>query len=69
MMLSFQFIIAENYFLINWLDDADPLLYDVVASKAVVPPDSMSIFDVTPGTICKVFFDSQYYKAKVVETG
>ena len=52
MMLSYLF--AENYFLINWLDDADPLLYDVAASKAVVPPDNMSIFDVTSGTICRV---------------
>ena len=69
-MLSFLFpFVTDSYFLINWIDDADPSLYDVVASKAVVPPDNMSIFDVTPGIICRVFFNSQYYRAKIIESG
>ena len=44
-------------------------IFDVVASKNVVPPENKSIFDVTPGTVCRVFFNAQYYRAKVIETG
>jgi len=41
----------------------------VVPSATVVPPDKMSVFDVVPGTICHVRFDSEYYRAKVIESG
>ena len=55
--------------MINWLDEQDDDLYDVVPSKAVVPPDGINILDVDMGAICRVAFGGQYYRAKVIETG
>lgn len=51
----------------NWLDDDG--LYDVVPSKFVVPPEDTSIFEVGPGTICRVAYCGQFYKARVIECG
>jgi len=61
-------IYIESYVLINWLDESDPLLYDVVPSTTIVPPDKMSVLDVVPGTICHAQYDSEYYRAKVIKS-
>lgn len=51
----------------NWLDDID--LYDVVPSKLVVPPEDTNILEVSPGTVCRVAYSGQFYKARVIECG
>jgi len=60
---------TELHFLINWLDDSDPALYDTVPSKLVDPPKGTQILDVRPGMICRVSHDGQFYDAKVVAYG
>ena len=37
----------DTYFLINWLDDPEDDIYDVVNSKLVVPPDDVDILSHT----------------------
>lgn len=62
-------IFSGLYFLVHWLDEEDDDLYDVVPSRSVVPPEGLSIFGVAEGTICRVAFDGQYYRAEVVNLG
>ena len=47
----------------------DDDMHDVVPSNKVVPLDDTPIMDVVCGTIVKVLFDSQYYKAQIVDHG
>ena len=51
-----MFLIIDTFFLINWLDESDPDLHDVVSAKSVVPPEDVETLDVTEGMICSVFF-------------
>ena len=64
-----MFLIIDTFFLINWLDESDPDLHDVVSAKSVVPPEDVETLDVTEGMICRVFFSGQYFKAKIVDKG
>lgn len=59
----------DTFFLINWLDEVEDDLYDVVPSKNIVPPEDMEILDVAPGTICRAAYSGQFYKAKIVDRG
>ena len=43
-------------------------MHDVVSAKAVVPPEDLSIMDVVCTNV-RVLYDSQYYKAQVVDCG
>ena len=61
--------VTDTYFLINWLDDSDPDLYDVVSAKLVVPPEEVEILDVIAGTVCRVSYSGQYFKAEVLDKG
>ena len=68
-MQVFLCFLIDKHFLINWLDEEDEDLYDVVPSKAVVPPDGINILDVDAGAFCRVAFSGQYYRAKVIDSG
>lgn len=37
----------DTYFLVNWLEEEEDDLYDVMSSKCVVPPDDHSILEIT----------------------
>lgn len=62
-------LLLGTYFLINWLNEGEENLFDVVASKSVVPPDGVDILDVSINTECRVSFSGQFYKARVVDYG
>ena len=53
----------------NWLHDTDTDLFDVVQSKCVVPPEEIDILDIVPGTVCKVAFTGEYFRANIVQLG
>ena len=57
------------FFFVNWLEDEQKDLCDVVPSKSVVPPENINIADVNPGTVCRVAYSGQFYKAKVLQCG
>lgn len=61
--------VVDTFFLINWLDEEDPNLYDVVAAKLVVPPEEVNILDVTPEMVCRVSYSGEFYKAQVIDRG
>ena len=63
------FCFVETFFLVNWLDEEDDDLFDVVPSKDVVPPGSKTVLDVAAGTVCRVAYSSQFYRAKIIECG
>lgn len=60
-----MFLIIDTFFLINWLDESDPDLHDVVSAKSVVPPEDVETLDVTGGMICRVFFLVSTLKLKL----
>ena len=60
---------TDKHFLINWLDEEDDDIYDVVPSKAVVPPEGTNVLDLDSGAICRVAFSGLFYRAKVIESG
>ena len=57
-----------KFFLVNWLDEEDDV-FDVVPSKSVVPPENKNILDITAGTICRVAYSGEFYRAKIIECG
>ena len=62
-------VLVDIFFLVNWLEDEENDLYDVVPSKSVVPPENTNIIDVKPGSVCRVAYSGQFYKAKVIQCG
>ena len=45
-------------------------MYDVVSSKSVVPPEGCSsALDIDPGSVVRVAFSGEYYRAEVLEKG
>lgn len=62
-------IFKDRYFLVNWLEEDDRNLYDVVHSKAIVPPKEFDILDIRVESICRVSFDGKFYKARVMGYG
>ena len=64
-----MFWITDTFFLIKWLDDDESDLHDVVSSSMVVPPGDLTIMEVVIGTNVKVRYNSQYYKAQVIDRG
>lgn len=63
-----QKAIKGKFFLVNWLDEEDDV-FDVVPSKSVVPPENKNILDITAGTICRVAYSGEFYRAKIIECG
>ena len=60
---------VDTYFLINWIDEDEDDLYDVVSTKSVVPPEGTNILNVIAGSVCRVAYSGQYYRAKVINLG
>lgn len=50
------------------MDENDDM-YDVVSSKAVVPPEGSSILDVVTNTVCRVAFSGEFFRATIVQRG
>ena len=42
---------------------------DVVSARDVVPPQDISIVDVTTGTDCNVLFEGVLHKARILAVG
>ena len=61
--------IPDTYFLINWLDEEEDDLFDVVSAKSVVPPEGTDILSLMPYTVCRVGYEGQFYRAQVIERG
>jgi len=62
-------IFAETYFLVNWLGDEEADLYDVVPAKDVVPSEESDVLTIKRGEVCRVVYESKYYKARVLNIG
>lgn len=62
-------LFVETFFLINWLEEDDPNLYDIVPSKDVVPPEDVDVLDIKRDTVCRVSYSGMYYKAKIIQQG
>ena len=62
------YIITDMYLLIKWVEEDE--MYDVVSSKSVVPPEGCSsALDIDPGSVVRVAFSGEYYRAEVLEKG
>lgn len=53
----------------NWLEESEDDMYDVVHCKNMEPPDNTDILDVKSGAICRAVYSRKFYRVKVVESG
>ena len=53
----------------NWSDEAEDDLYDVVVARDIVPPDGRDVLEIQPGDCCKSVFMGRTYDVKVIEVG
>ena len=57
------------YFLIQWIEDADDILYDAVPARDITPPSGKDVLDLLPEDECQASFANTLYRAKVVAVG
>lgn len=56
------------YFLIEWCDDTEDVMYDATPAKDITPSENEDVLDL-PGDECKASFANTLYTAKVVAVG
>ena len=61
--------IPDTYFLINWLDEEEDNLFDVVSVESVVSPEGTDILSLIPYTVYRVGYAGQFYWSQVIEHG
>ena len=68
-MCCIYIFLVELHFLIQWLEDEDEPLYDVVPARDIRVPEGSEVVNLAPGDKCGATFDNNLYNAEVVATG
>lgn len=58
---------AELHFLVEWIDD--PLTFDTLPAKSVVPVAGRDILDIPNGMKCAAMFKGMLYNIKIISSG
>lgn len=66
---SLQISPTDLYFLIQWLEEEEGILYDVMPARDIVPEEGQDAFSLRPGDECKACFANKQYPARVLATG
>lgn len=60
---------ADIYFLIQWLEDEENVLYDAIPARDITPPEGGDVLSLLPGMSVKLHLAKKLYPARVVAVG
>ena len=63
------FIPIDLYFLIQWMEDDEGELFDVVPARDITPATGKDILDLVPDDDCQASYANTLYPARVVAVG
>ena len=67
--LHFLILIADLYFLIQWLEEEDKALFDVIPARDVKAHDERDIIHLAPGGKCLTCFNNTFYSGDILASG